>query len=300
MSFYKNNKNQILTLQLISQILGKIKLEYAAQEPQWAHVILEITTRGFSTGLLKFNDLHFDIEVNLMDNIISIRTEHEEKKINLENEKTISTYYHEILKSAESLGLYFNISTKPQEMEVIIPFDEDTTHHHYNHDLAKEIHKWFQFAWDAQQQFIAPFRQRKVYPGLFWGTFDVACILVYNELESFPDDSKVIERAAFDEQMIEFGFWLGDENFDYPTFFTLPYPFVDGVELEIDETFPKDSYFSPKMAEYLYEFKDGISQEAMDKAIQFMEASCVKSFEYLKWKNTDHYFEDLKMKKNKK
>ncbi len=158
MSFYKNNKNQILTLQLISQILGKIKLEYAAQEPQWAHVILEITTRGFSTGLLKFNDLHFDIEVNLMDNIISIRTEHEEKKINLENEKTISTYYHEILKSAESLGLYFNISTKPQEMEVIIPFDEDTTHHHYNHDLAKEIHKWFQFAWDAQQQFIAPFR----------------------------------------------------------------------------------------------------------------------------------------------
>ena len=65
MSFYKENKNEIMTMHLLSQIVGKIKLEYAAQEPQWAHVMLDITSRGFSTGLIKLDDSYFEIQINL-------------------------------------------------------------------------------------------------------------------------------------------------------------------------------------------------------------------------------------------
>lgn len=300
MGFYKDNKNEIKTLHLISQILGKIKLEYSAQEPQWAHVILDITPRGFSTGLVKYEDLHFQVEVDLIKSLIIIKTEEKEIDIKLENGKTISDYYQEIMRSAASVGLELSIQTKPQEMEWKTPFEEDTSNHYYNESFARETLKWFQFAWNAEQEFIAPIRQRKVYPGLFWGTFDLSCILVYNQFESFPDDSKVIERAAFDEHMIEFGFWLGDDNFQHPTFFTLPYPFVEGVELETDSSFPDGSYFSPKMAEYLYEIKGGLNEAKTSQVIKFIEASCKKSFEYLKWEDTNHYFEDLKMEKNKK
>src|SRR5690625_6429193 len=86
MGLYSSHKNEIITLQLISQILGKTKLEYAAQEPQWAHVILDITSQGFSTGLLKYNDIHFEIETNLMKDLIIIKTEQDEVSIQLENE----------------------------------------------------------------------------------------------------------------------------------------------------------------------------------------------------------------------
>lgn len=253
MSFYKDNKNQIITLQLISQILGKIKLEYAAQEPQWAHVILDITTRGFTTGLLKYKASYFEVQVDLVESKIIIKTEDKIKEIKLKDGKTISEYYKEIMSAADSLGLKLSIGTIPQEMEWKTPFEEDNEYHHYKEDVALEILKWFQFAWDVQQQFVGPIRQRKIYPGLFWGTFDVSSIVLYNKYEAFPDDSKVISRAAFDEHMVEFGFWLGDDNFNYPTFFILPYPFVEGVELKVDETFPEGSYFSSKMAEYLYE-----------------------------------------------
>lgn len=299
MSFYKKHKDEIKTLHLISQILGKVKLEYSAQEPQWAHVILDITPRGFSTGLLKFNDSYFEIEMDLIKSVILIKTEEKDMDIKLESGKSISKYYHEIINTLAIAGLPLSIHTKPQEMEWKKPFEDDVDHHHYNEGAAREILKWFQFAWDAEQQFIAPLRQRKVYPGLFWGTFDVSCIIIYNKFESFPDDSKVIERAAFDEHMIEFGFWLGDENFEHPTFFTLPYPFVKDVELEIDDSFPEKSYFSAKMAEYLYEIKNGIDQTEIVEVIRFMKASCKKSMEYLKWQNTDYYFRELKMEKNK-
>ncbi len=295
MSLYQNHTNEIKTLHLLSQIVGKLKLEYAVKEPQWAHVVLDITPRGFSTGLLKKDDHHFEVNVDLVRNKLIIQTEENEKDIQLENGKSIRQYYLELIEAAADLGLDLSIHTKPQEMEWKVPFDEDDTHHHYDEKVVREILKWFQFAWDVEQQFIAPVRQRKVYPGLFWGTFDVSCILIYNELEDFPDDTKVIERAAFDEHMIEFGFWLGDDQFAHPTFFTLPYPFVENVELEVDDSFPDGSYFSPKMAEYLYEMKDGLKQADPEKVVQFIEASCRKSMEYLKWENTDHYFSELKM-----
>lgn len=100
--------------------------------------------------------------------------------------------------------------------------------------------------------------------------------------------------------MIEFGFWLGDAQFDHPTFFTLPYPFVEGVALETDASFPEGSYFSLDMAEYLYEMKQGRTEAEKKNVRHFIEASCIKSMEYLKWTHTDHYFEELKMEENKK
>lgn len=220
--------------------------------------------------------------------------------IKLTDGKAISDYYKEIIQTTKKVGLDITIQTKPQEMAHTTPFEEDKDHHHYSESVASQILNWFQFARDAEQQFIAPFRQRKVYPGLFRGTFDVSCIIIYNELEDFPDDGKVIERAAFDEHMIEFGFWLGDDTIENPCFFTLPYPFVDGVELEVDDTFPTGSYFNSKMAEYLYEIKSEVSQADTNETIRFLEASCKKALEYLKWQETQHFFEELKMDKNKK
>ena len=298
MSFYKNNKKEILTLQLISQILGKIKLNYAPQEPQWAHVILDITTRGFSTGTLRCNGIYFDIEANLTNNVITIRTTDNENNIQLIDGKTVRDYYYEIITVTQDLGLNIKMNTRPQEMETTIPFEKDTEHHHYNRETAAQILKWFQFANDVEMKFIAPMRKRKVYPGLFWGTFDVSCILVYKEHEPFPDDSKVIERAAFDEHMVEFGFWLGDDNSERPTFFVLPYPFVSGTKLAVTDDFPEGSYFSEQMAEYLIEMMDEVENINPEDIIRFFDASFDKSAKYLKWQGVDYCYKELKMEKN--
>lgn len=298
MSFYKAHKKEILTLHLISQIVGKIKLKYGARQPQWAHVILDITARGFSTGTLRCNTQFFEIEVNLVVDQIEIRTMNDVKVVGLEDGKTIQQYYQEILETTQTLGLDIQIQTRPQEMATKTVFEEDTEHHDYNKEVALEILKWFQIAFDLQMRFIAPIRKRKVYPGLFWGTFDVSSILVYDEHEPFADDTKIIERGAFDEHMVEFGFWLGDDNFEYPTFFILPYPFVSEEALEVTDDFPKGSYFSEKMAEYLLEIKTPIDEMRERDIIQFFDASFKKSAEYLKWVGQEYCEIPLKMEEN--
>lgn len=298
MSFYKTNKKEILTLQLISQIMGKIKLNYAPQEPQWGHVILDITTRGFSTGTLKSNGRFFDIEANLSNNIISIRTKDNETNIQMTDGKSVRDYYYEMITATQDLGLDISISTRPQEMATVTLFENDTEHHHYDSGTALDILSWFHFAHEVEMKFIAPFRKRKVYPGLFWGTFDVSCILIDDVEAPFPDDSKVIERAAFDEHMVEFGFWLGDDTFDHPTFFVLPYPFVSGEKLEVSDEFPAGSHFSEKMAEYLLEVKTTPEQSDQQEIIQFFSASYEKSHDHLNWQNVEYSYKPLKMEEN--
>ncbi len=90
MGFYKKYKDEIKTLHLVSQILGKIKLEYAVQEPQWAHTMLDITTTGFSTGLLKFKDSYFEVEADLIKDKIIIKTKEETREVKFEDGKTIN------------------------------------------------------------------------------------------------------------------------------------------------------------------------------------------------------------------
>ncbi len=298
MRFYKNNKKEILTLQLISQILGKIKLNYAPQEPQWAHVILDITTRGFSTGTLKCNGIHFEIEVNLANHIITIRTTDNENNVQMTDGKSVRDYYYEIITVTQDLGLDITINTTPQEMDTKTRFDMDTEHRHYDREVALKILKWFQFARETELKFIAPLRNRKVYPGLFWGTFDVSCLLIYNEPEPFPDNSKVIERAAFDEHMVEFGFWLGDDDFDHPAFFVLPYPFVSGEELEVTTDFPTGAYFSKRMAEYIMEVKDDVEDTDIRVIVDFFEASFKKAAGYLGSPDVDYSHRALNMESN--
>ena len=64
------------------------------------------------------------------------------------------------------------------------------------------------FAYHAETKFISSLRVRKFKPALFWGTFDISCAMINSEHRPFSDDNKVIERAAFDEELIEFGFGL--------------------------------------------------------------------------------------------
>src|SRR5699024_12654868 len=96
--------------------------------PQWAHVILDITSQGFSTGLLKYNDIHFEIETNLMKDLIIIKTEQDEVSIQLENGKSISEYYKEIMNKAAYLNLQLKIHKKQQEMEIKTKFEKNNQH----------------------------------------------------------------------------------------------------------------------------------------------------------------------------
>lgn len=280
------------TLHLISQIIGKIKMTLTPQEPQWAHVALPLTINGFSTGVLHEGNNSLQLDVNLLEQKIFIHVNEQTEIINLEDGKSIKYYYEAIFHALRYHDIQVTINPKPQEMEYAKLLNEDDTPLEFNPQSAMKGLKLFHYAAHEQGKFLSKLRCRKVKPALFWGTFDVSSIIIRNLEHPFPED-KVIEKAAFDEQMIEFGFWLGDASKDTPTFFILPYPFLF-KELPTDTLRPEAAYYDANLSEFFLSLKDASSEDIQS----FFQTSFDILVHELGWEETAHYFLPLKMEKN--
>lgn len=283
------------TLHLISQILGKIKLETAPQEPQWAHVALTVTPDGFSTGLLFSNGHAFQVDLDVGHSRIAINVDGNVQHIELKAGKTIKQYYEEIFSALNSQDISLAINPKPQEMPYTTSFNEDETPREFDQSSALRGLRLFQFALLEQSKFVAPIRCRKMKPALFWGTFDVSMLILPGIMEPYPED-KTIEKAAFDEQMIEYGFWLGDDITDTPAFFVLPYPFLY-KDLNDASIKPAEAFYEKSKSEYFL-MLDAVAEKAEpSEAIQqFFRSTFEVLRSELQWQNCDDYFTPLKMK----
>ncbi|HSJ37343.1 MAG TPA: DUF5996 family protein [Planococcus sp. (in: firmicutes)] len=286
------------TLHLISQILGKIKLETAPQEPQWAHVALTVTPDGFSTGLLFANNHPFQIDVDIRNSRIVINVDGSVQNIELKTSKSIQQYYEEIFSALKAQDIPLAINPKPQEMAYTTPFDEDGTPRELDQSNALRGLRLFQFALLEQSKFVAPMRCRKMKPALFWGTFDVSMLILPGIMEAYPED-KTIEKAAFDEHMIEYGCWLGDELTDTPTFFVLPYPFLY-KDLNNPSVKPPEAYYEKSKSEYFLSLVAVADKENPSEGIQqFFRSTFDVLRTELEWQGCDDYFTPLKMKDQK-
>ncbi len=286
-------KETKFTLHLISQILGKIKLKTAPQQPQWGHVTLPVTAEGFSTGLLSYNSRFFQIDLSITEASIKILVNGETHLISITDGKTIKEYYEEIFSVLSEKQIPLTINTTPQEMPYTTKFDEDDTPREFDQEKALQGLKLFQFAYHQELAFISPYRCRKLMPALFWGTFDISTLILHGKMEPFPEN-KIIEKAAFDEHFIEFGFWLGDDNTDDPSFFILPYPFQFHPLSHQDDIEPEDAYYSADASEFFLHLKSESQMNPSD--IQaFFRSSYHILIRELEWQGCSYYEIPLEM-----
>ncbi|WP_279306412.1 DUF5996 family protein [Macrococcus armenti] len=129
------------TMHMLTQILGNYKPATAFQEPQWAHVMLDITTQGITTGLLHYEDKYFEININLLLHKITVIVDDQSKDLPLEDGTAIKDYYKAISTFLNDKGIHLSINNKLQEMDIKTPFEDDKDHHHYQPDIAVEVLK---------------------------------------------------------------------------------------------------------------------------------------------------------------
>src|SRR5438477_12311105 len=62
------------TLHLYLQVIGKVRLALSPPEPEWAHVPLYVTARGLNTSPIPHRGGVFDIDVDFVEHVVSVRT----------------------------------------------------------------------------------------------------------------------------------------------------------------------------------------------------------------------------------
>lgn len=65
MQNYSQWRDTAKTLHSVSQMLGKVKLERMRAQPEWQQVILPLTARGFTTGLIPFGQHGYSLDIDV-------------------------------------------------------------------------------------------------------------------------------------------------------------------------------------------------------------------------------------------
>ena len=163
------------TLQLWTQIVGKVRLAHEPLANHWWNVPLYVTARGLTTSLIPHRDgVSFQIDFDFRGHRLDIVTTTGETGSMALKPMPVADFYAEFVRLLQTLGVGTTIWPVPVEIENAIPFADDRVHATYDSAHAQR----FWLALVEIQRVLAVFRSRfvgKVSPiHLFWGGLDLA------------------------------------------------------------------------------------------------------------------------------
>ncbi|MDQ1512008.1 MAG: hypothetical protein QOG50_3852 [Actinomycetota bacterium] len=209
---------------MFTQIVGKVRLALAPDEPEWAQVPLYPTARGLSTSAMPWADGTIDMEFDLIDHGLVIRASHGAVvRISLVD-RSVASFYREFMSELDSLGVNLSIYTMPVEFADPIPFPDDEVHRSYDRDAVGRFFDVLSRIAAVLHAYRARFRGRTSPVHFFWGSFDLVNTRYSGAPAEPPPDADVIMRRSHDAEQISVGFWAGDERNPDAAFFAYAYP----------------------------------------------------------------------------
>ncbi|GAA2755295.1 DUF5996 family protein [Actinopolymorpha rutila] len=219
------------TLHMWTQIVGKIRLSQAPLLNHWWQVTLYVSPRGLTTGSIPYGNRLFDIEFDFCDHQLVVRSSDGGVETVALEPKSVADFYHQTMRALGRLGFEIQILARPNEVELAIPFAEDTTHAAYDADAA---HLFWQQLVQANRV-IGIFRSYfvgKVSPvHLFWGALDLACTRFSGRPApehpgGAPNCGDWVMVEGYSRELSSCGFWPGGG--EEGAFYAYAYPEPDG------------------------------------------------------------------------
>jgi Family of unknown function (DUF5996) len=218
------------TLHAHTQVLGKLAAALAPPEPQFQHVALRLTARGWETAALPAPDGSGAITATLDLRTHEVLIEHTDggtRRTALVPDRPVGEVTRAVLEAARELAGPVEINPAPQEVPWNVPLDQDDEHAHYNPD---QVAAYFAAATRAAlvlAAFRAPYRGRSTQVNAWWGSFDLA-VNLFSGRPAEPPAGDYIMRNAMDSEEVAVGWWPGDARYGKAAFYAYTHPPRDG------------------------------------------------------------------------
>jgi Family of unknown function (DUF5996) len=221
------------TLQLFTQVVGKVRLERTPWINHSWNVTLYVSARGLTTSLIPGAKIGLELEFDFIAGALVIRTTRpEERRVPL-GPGSVADFYAAVMAALDAVGAPTKIDEKPNEMPGAIPFSRDHAPRPY--DPAVVLTFWRALL-QIDRVFLR-FRSRflgKVSPiHFFWGSFDLAVTRFSGRRAPLhpggvPNLSDDVTREAYSHEVSSAGFWPGGGGVGEPSFYAYAYPAPDG------------------------------------------------------------------------
>jgi hypothetical protein len=242
------------TLQLWTQVVGKVRLARTPWVNHSWHVSLYVSARGLTTGLIPHGALGFELEFDFVSHALVVRvSDGGYGQIDLAS-GSVADFHAEVLEKLRTLGVPVEIDDHPNELPNPVPFAQDAKTREYDSGAA---HRFWLALVQCHRVFTL-FRTRfvgKCSPvHFFWGSFDLAVTrfsgrsapLHPGGVPHLPD---AVTREAYSHEVSSAGFWPGGGDVPYAAFYSYCYPTPVGFANAA--VGPEDAYFNPPLGEFI-------------------------------------------------
>src|SRR4051812_15152087 len=171
---YAALKPTLETLQLWTQVVGKVRLSRTPWVNHSWHVTLYVSARGLTTSLVHHEALGFDLEFDLIKHALVIRvSDGGERRIEL-GAGSVAAFYGSVLNALEALQVPVEIDQIPNELPDPTPFSRDARPRVYDPEAAHAFWRALVQCDRVFKRFRTSFLGKSSPVHFFWGSFDFA------------------------------------------------------------------------------------------------------------------------------
>lgn len=216
------------TLQLWTQIIGKVRMANEAMVNHWWNVPLYVTARGLTTSLISHSSGQgFQIDFDFIAQQLVFQTSSGGTRAFELRSGPVADFYAQVMGVLDDLGVATGIWPVPVEIEGAIAFPDDVVHTSYEPDQAHRF-------WSALVQIdrvLRQFRSRflgKASPvHLFWGALDLATTRFSGRVApphpgGAPNLGPQVMHEAYSHEVSSCGYWPGGDG--EGVFYSYAYP----------------------------------------------------------------------------
>jgi hypothetical protein len=241
------------TLQLWTQVAGKIRAALTPWLNHSWHVVLYVSERGLSTSIIPYGRGGFTIEFDFVDHVLWIRTSEGTFRQVMLKPQSVALFYSNVMSALGELGIAVRISEMPCELPDPIAFSADQTHAAYDPEYAQRFWRTLLQVNRVFSKFRTGFLGKCSPVHFFWGSFDLAVTrfsgrpapLLKNENTPLAE----VMREAYSHQVSSAGFWPGGGNIDHASFYSYSYPEPDGYSSSTVR--PKETKYNKELGQFL-------------------------------------------------
>lgn len=254
---YANWRDTALTLQLWTQIVGKVRLALAPWVNHSWHVTFYVTARGLTTSPMPIGHEILEIEFDLIAHQLSLRTSRGDEQTLALEPRPVAEFYREVIRLLDDLGVAVRINELPNEMPDPIPFSSDFQHRSYDAAAAHAFWRALVQADRVFRQFRTSFLGKVSPVHFFWGSFDLAVTrfsgrsaqLHPGGVPGLPDD---VTREAYSHEVSSAGFWPGNDALPSAAFYSYAYPEPPGFRAR---PVSAGAHFDAKLGEFILPYE---------------------------------------------
>ena len=242
------------TLQLWTQVVGKIRLALTPWLNHSWHVPLYVNARGLGTSLIHADAKLLEIDFDFVNHRLILRTSDGLDRGFALAPMSVATFYGRLMTELVEADIAVAIDVNPNEVVAPIRFPDDETHAAYDADAAHAFWCTLVRTDRVFNQFRTAFLGKSSPVHFFWGSFDLAVTRFSGRpapqhpggVNGLPDS---VACEAYSHEVSSAGFWPGSDAYPQAAFYSYAYPKPVGFERAV--VAPKGAFWSAEMNEWL-------------------------------------------------